>query len=676
MSLRKRILEIYSSNSIKKIFPNYEERKEQIELTLKIADCLEKNKILLAEAGTGVGKSFAYLLAGLVFQEKTNEKILISTETIALQSQLIHKDIPILEKLLNKKIKREIALGASNYVCKRKLSHVIQEGSFGIEMTNHLKEFYEWEKQTETGIKLEYKGFASKEFWAKITREADNCLGSKCPNFSHSYYFLEKKKWQEADILIVNHHLLGAHLSGDKKVLPEFHYAIIDEAHNFPEIINKSFGVSTSLIELENLLNAIYLNDKKPMLVGKLSDKALAESCKKLTRQALDLGISFFNQLLGEVGLVFQPTRVTKKLKLDGGALKNHLLELKEKIDLARAELPEELEELGEKELKLELERISSKLESQIKILESFRTQNEKNFVYWVEPLEASSVKSYKLNIQPLESKNIFQEKFFSDFKSVIFTSATLCAEKNNFQYYLENFGKIKVETIFLESPFPYEENAVLYLPKQNSLRDPNQDPEGYLEDLVVIIPKLLELTEGNAFVLFTSNKLLNDVYLSLKDESIYPLISQIELGAEKAKEKFLSTEGSVLFGVSTFWQGIDIKGDKLCSVIITKLPFQPPSDPLIEALIDEYKNMNRNSFFELQLPRAILTLKQGFGRLIRSKTDTGMVSILDPRMKTKSYGKLVLDSLPNAKQVHSFAELKKEMKRLNSLKKEFCLKE
>ncbi len=672
MSLKRKIQDIYKSNFIKEVFPNYEEREEQIQLTLKIADCLEKNQILLAEAGTGVGKSFAYLLASLLFQEKTNEKILISTETIALQSQLIQKDIPILEKLLNKKIKREIALGASNYVCKRKLSHVIAEGSFGIEMMNHLKEFYEWEKQTETGIKLEYKGFASKEFWAKITREPDNCLGSKCPNFSHSYYFLEKRKWQEADVLIVNHHLLGTHLAGDKKVLPEFRYAIIDEAHNFPEIISKSFGISTSWIELENLLNSIFFNDKKPMLVGKIQNKKLANSCKDLTKKAIDLGISFFNQLISEIGLIFQPTRITKKLKLDEGTLEKQLLELQEKIELVKMELPEELQELEEKEFKLSLEKISSNLETQIHILKSFRIEKDPSLAYWVEPIETNSSKSYKLNIQPIESKKIFEEYFFSDLNSVIFTSATLCENKSNFQYYQESLGKTKVQTLFLESPFPYEKHAVLYLPKQNSLRDPNENPEGYLEDLVVIIPKLLELTEGNAFVLFTSNKLLKDVYLSIKEEIKYSIISQIELGAEKAKEEFLATEGSVLFGVSTFWQGIDIKGEKLRSVIITKLPFQPPNDPVLEALIDEYKKKNRNPFLELQLPRAILTLKQGFGRLIRSMTDTGMVAILDPRIKTKFYGKKVLDALPNAKQVHSFAELKKEMKQLSSLKKDF----
>ena len=672
MSLKRKIQDIYKSNFIKEVFPNYEEREEQIQLTLKIADCLEKNQILLAEAGTGVGKSFAYLLASLLFQEKTNEKILISTETIALQSQLIQKDIPILEKLLNKKIKREIALGASNYVCKRKLSHVIAEGSFGIEMMNHLKEFYEWEKQTETGIKLEYKGFASKEFWAKITREPDNCLGSKCPNFSHSYYFLEKRKWQEADVLIVNHHLLGTHLAGDKKVLPEFRYAIIDEAHNFPEIISKSFGISTSWIELENLLNSIFFNDKKPMLVGKIQNKKLANSCKDLTKKAIDLSISFFNQLISEIGLIFQPTRITKKLKLDEGTLEKQLLELQEKIELVKMELPEELQELEEKEFKLSLEKISSNLETQIHILKSFRIEKDPSLAYWVEPIETNSSKSYKLNIQPIESKKIFEEYFFSDLNSVIFTSATLCENKSNFQYYQESLGKTKVQTLFLESPFPYEKHAVLYLPKQNSLRDPNENPEGYLEDLVVIIPKLLELTEGNAFVLFTSNKLLKDVYLSIKEEIKYSIISQIELGAEKAKEEFLATEGSVLFGVSTFWQGIDIKGEKLRSVIITKLPFQPPNDPVLEALIDEYKKKNRNPFLELQLPRAILTLKQGFGRLIRSMTDTGMVAILDPRIKTKFYGKKVLDALPNAKQVHSFAELKKEMKQLSSLKKDF----
>lgn len=668
MNLKKKIQEIYSSSKIKEVFPDYEKREEQVELTLKVLDCLEKEKVLLAEAGTGVGKSLAYLLAASVFIEHYKEKVLISTETLALQSQLTKKDIPILEKILDRKINAEIALGASNYVCKRKLSHVIAEGSFGVEMINHLKEFYSWEENTTTGIKSEYKGFAKKEFWSKITREPENCLASKCPNFSNSYYFLEKRKWQEAEILIVNHHLLGAHLAGEKKVLPDFAYAIIDEAHNFPEIINKSFSVSTSWSEIETLLNSIFLNEKKPMLVGKISNPKLSTTLRELTKKALGYGIHFFNTLVSEVGLIYQPTRITKNMRLDGGEFATILEELKEQLTKFKLELPEDPEDLEKKETHLEIDRIITKLETHREVIESFQKRTDLKQVYWIEPENQNTTSLYKMNIQPIESKQIFQEKFFSNLKSVIFTSATLCTQKNDFEYFKESLGTKKLETIFLESPFPYEKNTLLYLPKQNSLRDPNENSEGYLEDLVTIIPKLLELTEGKAFVLFTSNKLLNDVYLSIVDQVPYPIFSQIEMGAEQAKEKFLNTKNSVLFGVSTFWQGIDIKGDKLRSVIITKLPFQPPSDPALEALIDEYKKQNRNPFFELQLPRAILTLKQGFGRLIRSSTDTGIVAILDPRMRTKSYGRIVLESLPNARQVNSFAELKKEMKKISSL--------
>ncbi|MCX8000480.1 MAG: helicase, partial [Leptospiraceae bacterium] len=416
--------------------------------------------------------------------------------------------------------------------------------------------------------------------------------------------------------------LLGAHLAGDKKVLPDFAYVIIDEAHNFPEIINKSFSVSSSWSEIETLLNSIFLNEKKPMLVGKISNPKLSNALKELTKKAVGCGIHFFNTLVSEVGLIYQPTRITKNMKLDGGEFATILEELKEQLTKFKLELPEDPEDIENKETHLEVDRIITKLEIHRKVIESFQKRTDLKQVYWIEPENSNTTSLYKMNIQPIESKQIFQEKFFSNLKSVIFTSATLCTQKNDFEYFKESLGTKKFETIFLESPFPYERNALLYLPKQNSLRDPNEDSEGYLEDLVIIIPKLLELTEGKAFVLFTSNKLLNDTYISIVDQVSYPIFSQIEMGAEQAKEKFLNTRNSVLFGVSTFWQGIDIKGDKLRSVIITKLPFQPPSDPVLEALIDEYKKQNRNPFFELQLPRAILTLKQGFGRLIRSNTD------------------------------------------------------
>ncbi|MCX7999542.1 MAG: ATP-dependent DNA helicase, partial [Leptospiraceae bacterium] len=529
MSLKKKIQEIYNSEKIKEVFPDYEKREEQIQLTLKILECLEKEKILLAEAGTGIGKSLAYLLASAVFIEHYNQRVLISTETIALQSQLTKKDIPILEKILDRKIKAEIALGASNYICKRKLSHVIAEGSFGTEMVDHLKEFYSWEKTTKTGIKSEYKGFATKEFWTKVTREADNCLAAKCPNFSNSYYFIEKRKWQEAEILIVNHHLLGVHLAGDSKVLPEFEYIIIDEAHNLPEILNKSFAISTSWTELEALLNSIYLNEKKPMLVGKTNSKKLANSLKELIERAVKSGIFLFNSLVSEVGLIYQPTRITKKLKLDEGGFENCLEELKEKLAELKLEILDDPDDLENKETHLEVDRILTKLETHKKVIEAFRKQSEQKQVYWIEPESSNTTRLYKMNLQPIESKEIFQEKFFSNLKSAIFTSATLCTQKNDFEYFKESLGTKKLETIFLESPFPYETNALLYLPKQNSLRDPNENPDGYLEDLVIVIPKLLELTEGNAFVLFTSNKLLKDVYASLVEQVPYPIFSQIE---------------------------------------------------------------------------------------------------------------------------------------------------
>ena len=664
---------IFKRRDLEKFFPSYEKREEQIFLSKTVEQAFQNSEILVAEAGTGIGKSFAYLLPAILFALENKTKVVISTETIALQNQLVNKDIHIISKILNKDIKTKIALGASNYVCKRKLAHLIENGNFDPEMKPHLREFYEWEKTTETGIKLEYTGFASSDFWSKVTREADNCLGKKCINFDKSFYFLEKKKWEDAHILIVNHHLLATHIAGDFKVLPEFKYIVIDEAHNFPEILSSSFKLSLEYSELEELLNFIYQSEKRPGLIGRLNTGKETQKLKNLVKECTTNAIEYFNRLISEVGLIFNAQRVTKSLRLDDGILEKSLSKLLEKLNLFLEELVLDSKDILKNELQLDLERTTTKLAQYIEILYLFRTQESLDKVYWVEPANTFSSNSfYKLNIQELKTEDLLNKYFFPKMNSIIFTSATLSSEKNNFLYFLNSIGNPKCKTLQLDSPFAYEKHALLYLPKKNSFRDPGESPEGFNEDVSTILPKLVEITEGNAFVLFTSIKMLKEVYENVKEKISYPIFSQQELGAEKAKIEFLNTKNSVLFGVSTFWQGIDIPGDKLLSVIITKLPFQPPSDPVLEAKMETLKKSGKNPFLEIQLPQAIVTLKQGFGRLIRSSTDVGIVSILDPRIKTKFYGKKVLDSLPPAKQVHSFLELKKEF---NSIKNLFIIK-
>ncbi len=655
---------------IAKKIPDFEVRKEQIEMSNLVADTFSSHKKSIVEAGTGVGKSLAYLVPAVLHSLKTGDKVVISTETIALQNQLIKKDIPILKDVFEEEFNAEIAFGANNYVCKRKLGNVVQAGSFPIEMTKHLNDFYAWEKQTESGIKSEYDGIATNEFWSQITRDGDSCLGRNCPNFSKSFYFLEKEKWANANILIVNHHLLSANISSEFKILPVFSSLIIDEAHSFPDILGKSFGLETSYEEILKLLQYMNGTDKRPGYIHRLDKIKFKNEIRDSIDAASKSMIVFFNKLASEVPNSFQAQRITKKLKLDGGELEEILSDIVSSLERAKNFYSKDSEDISEKELSLDLEFSIKKLSDSESVISQFRKNDDKNLVVWLEPPSQIKKEQFmKIFLEPMYPEKIMEEKLVPNLENLIFTSATLSSSKKDFSYFKNKVGNLKTKELILDSPFEYEKNCLMYLPK--NIRDPKEEDEGYHEDISKLIPLLIDLTNGNTFVLFTSFKSLEKVYNEIEKTSPYKIFSQKELGAEKAKSEYLKNENSVLFGVSTFWQGIDIKGDKLRSVIITKLPFQPPSDPVLEARMDDYKKLNKNSFFELQLPYAILTLKQGFGRLIRSKKDIGVVSLLDPRIQTKGYGKQVVDAMPNAKKVFSLKDLKTEYKKLTPIPNE-----
>lgn len=643
---------------------HYEYRSEQVNMSIQVEKALKDSEILLVEAGTGVGKSLAYLLPASIFSLETGKKVVISTETIALQNQLISKDIPLVREILKKDLKAEIALGASNYICKRKMDHTISGGNFGFEMTDHLKDFYQWEKATQTGIKSEYKGFYTSEFWSKVSRDSENCLGRKCPNYDISYYFLEKEKWKNANLLIINHYLLASHIAGDLKLLPEFQHLIIDEAHNFPEITGKSFRITISYEDILNLLVFIGGKDKKNSgLLGKIDRSIISQKILDLISKKESIINQFFSKLFEDYPLLFQPQRIKKKINPDNGSLEAFLQEVSQSLKNMKEKFNPETENILEKEILMELDFSITKCTTFLEALKMIRKSDD-SIVLWLEPPEQNAKdRFYSIHGQPLHSGELILEKLIPNMDAIVFTSATLSTRKNDFQYFKNQIGNPPTIEDSHPSPFPYSKNSLIYLPK--NIRDPVLQGEEYFQDILKLIPYLINLSQGNCFVLFTSNKMMKDTYSELKDILEYPIFSQHEWGAERAKEGYLDTKNSVLFGVSTFWQGIDIKGDKLRSVILTKLPFQPPGEPVLEAKIELLKARKENPFLEIQLPHATLTLKQGFGRLIRSKTDRGFVAILDPRVQTKAYGKDLLAALPPGKLVNSFKDLKENYVKL-----------
>ncbi|TGL54017.1 helicase [Leptospira meyeri] len=627
------------------LWKDYEVRKEQMEMATSIESAFNTGSNWVIEAGTGVGKSLAYLIPSALFSLENDCTVVVSTETKSLQDQLLYKDIPLVAEALGVSVNAMVALGANNYLCKRKYNRVMERGDFGPEMESSIQYFVNWEKQTNAGIRAEYDGYLSNSFWSSVARESDNCLGRNCPNFSSSYYFLEKEKWKKANILIVNHHLLASHLAGDFKLLPQFSQLVIDEAHAFPEIVGKAFGSEIRYDLLMNLLHYLYFPEKRTGLVLKLKN---GEKIMKSVEASIGYANDFFRMLLSVIPLQFNQfsTRHTEWIKLDNGALEDTLADLASQLESLLSKYKKDSEDMEEKEMALGLEMVSGNLKKVSSFLNDFRLKSNPNLVFWIEPPPQSAKDPfYYLFSQPKNTDEILANTLFPNMDSVVMTSATLSPTAGNFQYFLKEVGTTEVKTKTLASPFAYNTHSLLFVPRQ--VADPVQDPRRNKADLSYWIARLLKLSEGDAFVLFTSNKLLSELYEELRDQVPYPIFSQTEMGPIAAKREFLANEKSVLFGVSSFWQGVDIKGDKLRNVIVTKLPFQVPTEPVLQAKMEDMEKKGKSPFWEMQVPKTCLLLRQGFGRLIRSQSDTGMVSILDPRVHTKSYGKNVLQSLP-----------------------------
>jgi len=642
----------------KEIYPNYKIRAGQIKLAEEIYKTIKNQAYLIAEAGTGTGKTLAYLLPSLIYAlEEKDYKILISTETKALQNQILSKDIPLLEKLLKIKIPAEICLGSNNYVCKRRLYNFANSQELPPQYISILEKFLKWEKESSNGIIYNYPNELPKDFINEVVRNPNLCLANNCPNFEKSFYFLEKEKWKKAKILIVNHHLLSAHIESNFSLLPKFHIAIIDEAHSFPSIYRDSNVQNLSFRELHHFI-------KKFKLEGILLD-----SLKQFQEDIQ-------NQIIKD--------QKEDKFRLEKSLEINSLYQFINAIEKAKQKLEDQLKQ--EQDLFSNAD-FSEKSEKEVEFINAIETLNQVinlldifyegpiyNRVHFIE----YNTVDLKLCVSYVDVGEFIYEKFLKKIDSCIFTSATL-AINSNFDFFINKIGLTKfkdnqeyLKTLVVPSPFNYKEQALLYIPKH--LEDPS-DLE-FLNQSIKEIYQLIDLVNGNTLVIFTSKSNLNYVYkqiianygeeLNHKKIQIY---SQEVLGAQQSLQRYLNDERGVLFGLESFRQGIDLAGDKLKCVILVKLPFSVPTDPVQQAQIELEKEKERNPFLTIQIPEMIIKLKQGMGRLIRTETDKGIIAILDPRIYTKKYGELILKSLGEYKLIKTYAELKNSYNHLYSTK-------
>lgn len=681
-----------SEGLIAKHFSNYEPRPPQIQLANAVREALEQRQHLFGEAGTGTGKSYAFLIPAIEQALKGNKPVVISTNTIALQEQIFRKDIPDLKKFLGlPDLKVVLRKGRGNYLSKRRLA--IARNTVEMELEQQLEEIDEWVEQTFSGS-LQDLGFApSPELWASVRSDQYDCMGPKCKTYTSCFYFKARTEAEQADIIVTNHALLLQDLKlkvtsdGIASILPDFNYLIIDEAHALEEAIRKADTFEWKKNSVLGLsLRAT--NKKRSGLLDQITEKlnlptivvSKAQGAIRAFRDLIEINELFFEKVVVPFVNNFEEEEITSSKRVKPKELDSPIT-----LDLLSsfAELNSYLHYIN-----VELQRYVAEREEEGKTLAGFATLFS-NLVRYMKDTEADLTQTIKATPDPenpftsrvsfvdvgrndkgtyytLASTPIFikqqaQELLFRKVPSIILTSATLTVN-NSFKHVVDTLGPSKESTVTLQLPhvFDYKKQVKLYLTPKMPV-DPWNDPKSrdtYFEKVASKIEQYVLETKGNAFVLCTSNKLMKAMHKRLAQKFTNKGLTVLLQGQDYSREKLLSmfknTPNSVLFAVDSFWTGVDVPGDNLKNVIIPKIPFPPPS-PLSEAQEELYdlwnkhapKNKKRNYFTDRVLPAVAIKLQQGFGRLIRHKNDSGIVAILDPRLKNQWYGKPLLASLP-----------------------------
>jgi ATP-dependent DNA helicase DinG len=625
-----------SDGALAETIPGYRTRAQQVEMAQAIADAIDHCRVLVAEAGTGTGKTFAYLVPALL----SGGKVIVSTGTKTLQDQLFNRDLPAVRDALKVPVTVAMLKGRANYVCHFHLERAANEGRFlNREDAQYVHIIRSFAEHSATGDKSELSEVPeTATIWPAVTSTRDNCIGQECGFYKECFVMEARKRALAADVVVVNHHLFFADVmlrdEGVSELLPAANTVIFDEAHQLPETAGLFFGEdvsTTQLMELARDAHAEYLTTAKDCV-------ALPEATAALEKAVRDFRLVF--------GLDGARMPVQKALERNGFnaafAVMAEKLKALAAVLETQAERDPALENCWQRALALE---------AQVK---SWHAGADANLVRWVEVF----TQSVQLHATPLSIAEIFNKQMEGHPRAWIFTSATL-AVKSDFGHYLGQMGLPEAITARWDSPFDYPTQSVLYVPQ--GMPPPNSP--AYIASVAATALSAIKASRGRAFVLCTSLRAMREIYALLKDAFErdgldYPLLMQGDTSRTELLDRFRKLGNAVLVGSQSFWEGVDVRGEALSLVVIDKLPFAPPDDPVLAARIDKMNAEGKNAFMEYQLPYSVITLKQGAGRLIRDETDRGVLMICDPRIVEKHYGKRIWQSLPPMKRTREVAEV------------------
>jgi ATP-dependent DNA helicase DinG len=621
--------------------PLYEPRQGQRAMAVAVAEALTDGGVLLAEAGTGTGKTLAYLVPAIL----SGHRVLVSTGTKNLQEQIYFKDLPVLERALAVRFTATYMKGRANYLCLHRLQH-----ARGQSPSAELEQLAHWAETSDTGDRAELEDLPEHSpLWNDVAATAETCLGSDCPQFQECFVTRMRQRAAASDLVIVNHHLLCADAavrqSSYGEVIPTCHYAVVDEAHQLEDVATQYFGIAVSNYRLddvgrdvERVLNAGVIADDDAAIrrqVRRVDDHAraffgglmLARTSRAATGERLRIGPDWYGDILNDgLALVSALDGLDGVLQLAANGLTN----------------PDAGEDV------LSLARRAAEIRDQLRFL---MAASDPHHVYFIE----TRGRGVFLRAAPIDVADILQEVLFGRMRATILTSATLAVE-GSFEYVRTRLGVTKAAEIAIPSEFDYRAQAVLYLPRR---MPPPKSPE-FGDAVARETLEILRRTRGRAFVLFTSYGVLRAVQDKVAPVLPYPLLVQGDAPRSVLLQRFRATPHSVLLATASFWQGVDVAGEQLSCVIIDKLPFASPADPITAARVEAITADGGDAFQDYQVPLAVLTMLQGLGRLIRHRDDRGVLAVLDPRLRTMAYGRRFLDSFPPAPVTHDLRDVER----------------